>query len=175
MGRFLPRRNLVMMDWIAGAYGGIKAATDITQSMLTLKTDTTKVVELNGVLLGLQSQLNSAHADQTTLTRRIGELEAEIAQFKRWEQEKERYQLHQTEAGGLVYRIKPEVQGTEPLHYICADCYQKAVKTILQPGDEGYYKVLKCHPCGSSVRAQRIESSATMVMSTGRRTDWDGY
>ncbi|SUC54954.1 Uncharacterised protein [Pseudomonas aeruginosa] len=94
-----------MMDWIAGAYGGIKAATDITQSMLTLKTDaavTTKVVELNGVLLGLQSQLNSAHADQTTLTRRIGELEAEIAQFKRWEQEKERYQLHQTEAGGLV-------------------------------------------------------------------------
>ncbi|RCH20023.1 hypothetical protein CSC42_0006 [Pseudomonas aeruginosa] len=37
-------------------YGGIKAATDITQSMLTLKTDaavTTKVVELNGVLLGL--------------------------------------------------------------------------------------------------------------------------
>ncbi|MBK0583167.1 hypothetical protein GZ057_27685, partial [Klebsiella pneumoniae] len=46
-----------MMDWIAGAYGGIKAATDITQGMLTLKTDaavTSKVVELNGVLLGLQ-------------------------------------------------------------------------------------------------------------------------
>ncbi|AWF66790.1 TPA: hypothetical protein ACXJEI_001358 [Pseudomonas aeruginosa] len=167
-----------MMDWIAGAYGGIKAATDITQSMLTLKTDaavTTKVVELNGVLLGLQSQLNSAHADQTTLTRRIGELEAEIAQFKRWEQEKERYQLHQTEAGGLVYRIKPEVQGTEPLHYICADCYQKAVKTILQPGDEGYYTVLKCHPCGSSVRVKSIDLGAPVVVSTGRRIDWDGY
>ncbi len=156
-----------MMDWIAGAYGGIKAATDITQSMLTLKTDaavTTKVVELNGVLLGLQSQLNSAHADQTTLTRRIGGLEAEIAQFKRWEQEKERYQLHQTEAGGLVYRIKPEVQGTEPLHYICADCYQKAVKTILQPGDEGYYTVLKCHPCGSSVRVKSIELGAPVIV-----------
>lgn len=167
-----------MMDWIAGAYGGIKAATDITQSMLTLKTDaavTTKVVELNGVLLGLQSQLNSAHADQTTLTRRIGELEAEIAQFKRWEQEKERYHLHQTEAGGLVYRIKPEVQGTEPLHYICADCYQKAVKTILQPGDEGYYTVLKCHPCGSSVRVKSIDLGAPVVVSTGRRIDWDGY
>ncbi|EPL1515475.1 hypothetical protein L4V73_007162, partial [Pseudomonas aeruginosa] len=153
-------------------------ATDITQSMLTLKTDaavTTKVVELNGVLLGLQSQLNSAHADQTTLTRRIGELEAEIAQFKRWEQEKERYQLHQTEAGGLVYRIKPEVQGTEPLHYICADCYQKAVKTILQPGDEGYYTVLKCHPCGSSVRVKSIDLGAPVVVSTGRRIDWDGY
>ncbi|WP_247739003.1 hypothetical protein [Pseudomonas aeruginosa] len=52
-----------MMDWIAGAYGGIKAATDITQGMLTLKTDaavTSKVVELNGVLLGLQGQLNAA-------------------------------------------------------------------------------------------------------------------
>ncbi|ACA57723.1 TPA: hypothetical protein RQ837_006418 [Pseudomonas aeruginosa] len=168
MGRFLPRRNLVMMDWIAGAYGGIKAATDITQSMLTLKTDaavTTKVVELNGVLLGLQSQLNSAHADQTTLTRRIGELEAEIAQFKRWEQEKERYQLHQTEAGGLVYRIKPEVQGTEPLHYICADCYQKGIKTILQPCFDGCYKALRCHPCKSVVHAEKIPDSGLTHVS----------
>lgn len=167
-----------MMDWIGGAYSGIKAATDITQSMLTLKTDaavTTKVVELNGVLLGLQSQLNSAHADQTTLTRRIGELEAEIAHFKRWEQEKQRYQLHQFPAGTLAYLIKPEVQGSEPAHYICATCYQSGVKSILQACEDGWYTAFKCHPCGSVIRNEKIPDSGAMVMTFGDGNRWDGY
>ncbi|MDN6861085.1 hypothetical protein QO207_31255 [Pseudomonas sp. CAN2814] len=136
-----------MMDWIGGAYSGIKAATDITQSMLTLKTDaavTTKVVELNGVLLGLQSQLNSAHADQTTLTRRIGELEAEIAKFKRWEQESSRYALTQTEFGTLIYRIRPEARGSEPEHSLCPTCFNDGVKSVLQRYNSIYMNCLRC-------------------------------
>jgi len=165
-----------MMDWVAGAYSGIKAATDITQSMLTLKTDaavTTKVVELNGVLLGLQSQLNAAHSEHSTLSSRIRDLEAEVAQFKRWEQEKERYQLHQFPAGTLAFRIKPEVQGSEPLHEICATCYQKGIKSILQACEDGWYKALKCHPCDSVIRTEKIEDSGPMTTGSGR--DWNGW
>ena len=80
-----------MMDWVMGAYSGIKAATDITQSMLTLKTDaavTTKVIELNGVLLSLQGQLNSAHTEHSTLIERIRALETDITKFQRWDDEK---------------------------------------------------------------------------------------
>jgi len=159
-----------MMDWVMGAYGGIKAATDITQSMLTLKTDaavTTKVVELNGVLLGLQGQLNSAHAEHTALTGRIRDLEAEVAQFKNWEQEKERYQLHQFPTGTLAYRIKPAMQGSEPPHDLCANCYQNGVKSILQACEDGWYKALKCHRCGSVIRTEEIRGSGPCMEMSG--------
>lgn len=157
-----------MMDWVMGAYGGIKAATDITQSMLTLKTDaavTTKVVELNGVLLGLQGQLNSAHAEHTTLTSRIRDLESEVTQFKNWEEEKERYQLHQFQTGTLAYRIKPAMQGSEPAHDLCANCYQNGVKSILQACEDGWYKALKCHRCDSLIRTEKIPDTGPTFMT----------
>ncbi|EOV2019911.1 hypothetical protein [Pseudomonas aeruginosa] len=136
-----------MMDWIAGAYGGIKAATDITQGMLTLKTDaavTTKVVELNGVLLGLQGQLNAAHAEHTDLTARIRELEAEIAKYIRWEKESARYTLTTTEFGTFIYRIKPECQGGEPDHSLCVKCFDEGVKSVLQPYNSLYVNCPRC-------------------------------
>ncbi|WP_181297015.1 hypothetical protein [Pseudomonas sp. Q2-TVG4-2] len=163
-----------MMDWVMGAYGGIKAATDITQSMLTLKTDaavTTKVVELNGVLLGLQGQLNSAHAEHTALASRIRDLEAEVTQFKNWEEEKERYQLHKFPAGTLGYRIKPAMQGAEPPHDLCANCYQNGVKSILQACEDGWYNALKCHPCGSVIRTDKIQSGGSGIAIS----DYDPY
>lgn len=144
-----------MMDWIAGAYGSIKAATDITQSMLSLKVDaavTTKVVELNGVLLGLQAQLNTAHAEHSALISRIGELEAEIAQFKRWEEERKRYALHQTEAGGWVYGLKPGMENGEVPHYLCPQCFEDRIKSPLQPSDSRTHQTLVCHRCSAEIR-----------------------
>lgn len=163
-----------MMDWIMGGYSSIKAATDITQSMLALKTDaavTTKVIELNGVLLGLQGQLNTAHVEQTTFTNRIRELEAAIAQFKRWEQEKERYTLHQFPLGTLAYRVKAEVQGAEPLHYICSNCYEKGVKSLLQQCEEhNWFKAMKCNACDAVIRTENPqEPQGTMT------SDYDPY
>ncbi|WP_426330294.1 hypothetical protein O0081_12090 [Pseudomonas aeruginosa] len=141
-----------MMDWIAGAYGGIKAATDITQGMLTLKTDaavTSKVVELNGVLLGLQGQLNAAHAEHTGLTARIRELEAEIAKYIRWEEESARYTLTATEFGTFIYRIKPECQGDEPAHSLCVKCFNEGVKSVLQRHNSIY---VNCPRCGTKLQ-----------------------
>lgn len=164
-----------MMDWIMGGYSSIKAATDITQSMLTLKTDaavTTKVIELNGVLLGLQGQLNTAHVEQTTLTGRIRDLETEVAQFKRWEQEKERYSLHEFPLGTLAYRVKTEMQGSEPLHYICANCYQKGVKSLLQSCEDGWFKALRCNHCSSIIH---IENIPTVGVASTNYDPYNGF
>ncbi|MFJ2712205.1 hypothetical protein ACIOZM_15130 [Pseudomonas sp. NPDC087346] len=135
-----------MMDWVMGAYSGIKAATDITQSMLTLKTDaavTSKVIELNGVLLSLQGQLNAAQMEQSGLAERIRTLEADISKFQRWDEEKARYKLHQFPSGAFAYVIKPESKGDEPSHYLCALCIEKGMKVMMQPWGVN----LKCNSC----------------------------
>lgn len=141
-----------MMDWVAGAYSGIRAATDITQSMLTLKTDaavTTKVVELNGVLLGLQSQLNAAHAEHSTLSGRIRELEAEIAKYQKWEGEARRYSLTSTNFGTFVYILKAELANGEPEHSLCVKCFNEGAKSVLQKYNAIY---LACPRCDSKLQ-----------------------
>ena len=124
-----------MMDVIASAFGTLKTASDITQGLLALKTDaavSTKAVELNRVIAEVQQQLFTAQTDYAAVLGRVRELEAEIVQFKNWEQEKQRYELHQLAPGTLVYRVKSEMQGPEPVHDLCPNCYQDGVKSILQ-------------------------------------------
>ncbi|HFH4239856.1 TPA: hypothetical protein ACGJVO_003365 [Pseudomonas aeruginosa] len=167
-----------MMDTLSGALTAVTSVLTLSKDISNAKTDheiAIKTGELNERLGQVLEMLITAQTSYLALLEEKRQLETELVKFKDWAHEKERYQLHQTPAGGLVYRIKPEMQGTEPTHEICADCYQKAVKTILQPGDEGYYTVLKCHPCGSSVRVKSINLGAPEVVSTGRRIDWDGY
>jgi len=140
-----------MMDVITGAFGGLKTAAELTQGLLALKTDaavSAKVIELNGVISGVQQQLFTAQADYSTLSSRIRELEAEVANFKNWEEEKQRYQLHQLAPGTLVYRVKPTMQGSEPNHDLCPNCYEHGVKAILQySGYEKGHKSFSCPRC----------------------------
>lgn len=155
-----------MMDWVMGAYSGIKAASDITQSMLTLKTDaavTTKVIELNGVLLGLQGQLNSAHSEQSSLSTRVRELESELAKLASWEEEKQRYFLHQFSTGTLAYKIQPSARGDEPEHCICSNCYQKGIKSLLQARRDINYDWLGCHTCDTEIRTEKRPHQALKV------------
>lgn len=146
-----------MLDWMMGAYSGIKAASDITQSMMTLKTDaavTTKVIELNGVLMSLQGQLYAAHTEQTALTARISELEALVTRFHRWDEEKMRYRLHQFSQKTLAYALKAEFLEVEPEHYLCVNCYELGHKSILQTGNENFFHALKCNRCGAVIRTE---------------------
>ncbi|MGC0151204.1 hypothetical protein ACPRNU_01940 [Chromobacterium vaccinii] len=124
-----------MFAELTAAASTLKAAADITQALLALKTDaavSAKVVELNGVIANVQQQLFQAQADYTAIQSRLKELEADIEKFQNWEQEKQRYQLHQLTEGTVVYRIKPDMQGSEPVHNLCPNCYQNGVKSILQ-------------------------------------------
>lgn len=163
-----------MIDWIAGAYGGIKAATDITQSMLQLKTDaavTTKVVELNGVLLGLQGQLNAAHTEHTELAERIRDLKEQLAKYERWEQEKARYSLTETEFGTLIYALKPEATNGEPGHALCVKCFNDGTKSVLQRFNSIY---LNCQRCDTKLQVAKAQPIKVKPRSS-RSHYLDGY
>lgn len=153
-----------MMDAIAGAFATLKSAADITQGLLSLKTDaavSTKVVELNRVIAEVQSQLFSAQADYATVLGRVRDLEAQVLNLEDWAHEKQRYQLHELVPGTLVYRIKPDMQGTEPMHDLCPRCYQEGIKSILQAAGikEGHH-VFHCPEpkCGAVFLGARYEA-----------------
>jgi len=100
-------------------------------------------------VLTLQREILDAQSQQSALIQRLGDLEKEVAGFHRWEAEKLRYQLEELPPGLFVYGIKDADRGSEPDHKLCANCYQKGIKSILQRsaplrGETNW----RCHSCG---------------------------
>ncbi len=102
-------------------------------------------------VIELLEKLMAAQLQQTALVERVTELEKEKARFENWESEKQRYELADAGGGSSAYRLKPAMANGEPPHCICANCYQKAHKSILQPETRmpGRAQVLVCNECGS--------------------------
>jgi hypothetical protein len=146
---------MVDMSAIAGAVVSLKSAGEIAKSLLTLRDGSMlqgKVIELQAEILSAQEGTLAAQSAQFALLERIRELEAEVAKVKAWDAEKQRYQLADVGLGSLAYVLKPEAQGTEPAHAICANCYQHQNKSILQKDLERGFEVVQCHTCKARLR-----------------------
>lgn len=108
--------------------GLFKTMFDLAKGMKDISDATVR----NGVAIELQEKILAAQLQQASLIQSIGELEKKVANLEAWETEKQRYQL--TDFGGstFAYALKPEASNGEPAHRLCAACYQKGHKSILQ-------------------------------------------
>ena len=155
------------MEGLLEFWDTIKTAADVMKSLLSLseqrrsrpapdeavETLHAKIVEMNGIILSVQSSALKAQAEQSALVERERKLKERLLKFENWETEKSRYELHQMGDGGFAYRLRPEeIEKGEPPYYICANCYEDRKKSILQ--FSGYKNGLRrstCPSCKSDV------------------------
>lgn len=102
-------------------YNSAKALKDINDATIR-----------NGAIIELQEKILAAREAQSALLERVSELEKEMANFKTWEAEKQKYEMKVLTPGSIVYALKAQIQGAEPPHYICAHCYEEGKKSLLQ-------------------------------------------
>ena len=145
------------MTLIAGAMTSLKTASDIAKGLLGLRDGALiqgQVIELQAAILSAQTGALAAQSDQFTLVEQIRALEAEMARMKAWDAEKERYRLTEFGPSIFAYMLKSEMQNTEPLHAICANCYEHSKKSILQYTGHRYGRAtFVCHECKSTLDA----------------------
>lgn len=91
-----------------------------------------KAVELNAKIIAAQELALAAQAAQAALVERERALEEKIAELEAWNAEKERYKLDEIIPGAFAYALKEGMSDAEPMHYICAHCYQDKRAFILQ-------------------------------------------
>ncbi len=152
---------MVNMLAINAALSSVKAAKDITEAMIGLRDGAAfqeKRIELQSKLLDAQQFIFTVHDERAADIQRISTLEKEIANMRKWEAEKEKYQLETISAGGrggevFAYSRKEGMEPAEPPHKICANCYQNGEKSILQseyrmPGMDHF---LACSKCKSDI------------------------
>jgi hypothetical protein len=88
------------------------------------------------------------------MLERIRDLEEEVRRAKAWEETKQRYALQQPFPGTFVYVLKTQSQSLEPMHSICANCYELGKRSILQLKTQSIsYDLYECPNCKATVRA----------------------
>jgi hypothetical protein len=130
----------------------------------------------NAVAIELQEKILAAQEQQAALLERVSDLETEVASFKAWEAEKQRYDLTDYGGGTFAYALKAEASGSEPPHRICAACYQKGHKSILQNlgGVQNGRERYKCPSCETVFNLGTYVAPPS-IAQTGRRINRSGW
>lgn len=157
------------MDYgmIQGAVVSLKAAADIAIALGNIKTMSevqAKAIELQQIILAAQSSALAAQSEQFTLLQEIRGLKEEVAKAKAWNKQKQRYALVSPWQGAVTYALKRESASTEPAHWICAACYEKGHRAILNDA-------MKYAPAG---RGRSTIGLDCPVCSAHIASDWSG-
>lgn len=148
---------MLSMTEIAGAISSLKAAKDVAEAMIGLRDAAAfqeKRIELQSKILDAQSSMLAAQDERATLIERIRHLEQEVARLEAWDAEKQKYEFCEPYPGAFAFILKPDAQGTEPAHWLCAHCYDRGKKSRLQShgrGDPPYIEIYKCSDCKNQI------------------------
>ena len=129
---------------ILSGLSGFKTAFDLAKGL----KDMDDAVRRNAAVLELQEKILTAQQAQFALIEHVAELEKKQASFEQWTAEKEKYELQEIYPKTFAYVIKESARGTEPSHLICAACYQRRKKSILQKSSAVH---LTCPECKTQV------------------------
>lgn len=154
-----------MVAEVFAGISGLKTVMDVLKGFKDIGDANTR----NAVAVELQEKILAAYQAQMALAEQIGNLEKEVAQFKNWEAEKERYILTDYGSGTFAYALKPDKADGEPAHRICANCYTQGHKSLLQFRHLTHDKKesMRCYRCGSDVLLGSAKKLPPMEPSGG--------
>lgn len=122
---------------ITSTITGLKTVGDLINGILNAKTSdavNAAVREINTHLFSVQQEMLTAQSEQFAMVEEIRNLKEKIANLEAWDTEKKRYQLEDLWGIGVVaYALKESMSNGEPPHYLCTNCYNDGVKSILNP------------------------------------------
>lgn len=125
---------MVDMAAIGAAATALNTAINIAKAAVGLRDAEmirAKVLEMQGEISSALASAIAAQTDQFAMLQRVQELEKEVARLKSWETEKERYELKKYAPGVFFYTLKESEARSEPIHSLCAKCYEDEKKSIV--------------------------------------------
>ena len=124
-----------MASLIDSVTNPLKTAGETAQKLISLR-DTAKfgdaIIELQAQIMAAQHGALAAQEREAAMAEEIRGLKTRMAELEAWDTEKQRYELTDFGSGTFAYILKEGMESGEPPHRICAACYQKGHKSILQ-------------------------------------------
>lgn len=161
-------------------FEAIKGTLETIRKVIRIKEDIAAdraAADIYSRLNTVQSQLLSLYNEYESVSRIKDTLEHELQALKSTSVDLGRYELHPLPIGSVVYRLKPEHQGIEAIHYLCPICFGNNIKSILQVGgNETWHTTLRClrTDCQAVFLNERIEQTAHIAPLRSRR-GWENF
>lgn len=149
---------------LIGAAAGLKTAGEMVASIANAKSQadvTAKAIELQSVIIGLQSTIFDARDALAGLQEENRKLKEQAVSREDFTRDMARYTLASIRPGSVAYALTESMSQGEPPHYVCANCYQGGKKSCLScvaesPGWFGF----KCPSCKHSISTGYRNASA---------------
>jgi hypothetical protein len=148
-----------MSNWAESILSPLKSASGLLQEAIEVR-DTVKfgdvVIKLQAQIMAAQQGAMAAQSDQAQMIESISELKEKVARLEAWDAQKKRYKMKEVALGVLAYALQEGMESGEPVHHICAACYQRREISVLQSEfwQPNRSEVLVCHGCGSVLYIQ---------------------
>jgi hypothetical protein len=141
------------------AITSLRSALDIAKAMVSLRDAETvraKSIELQGIILKALNESIEAREAYAAQIDRVRALETEVADLKKWDAEKERYELKTVGIGAVAYMLKPEARGSEAPHWLCPTCFAQDKKSFFQgtPATEASHRFYLCRSCKGTIMGE---------------------
>ena len=107
----------------------------------------TLTVELNSVIMDVQTRFFNLQAENQSLTTKIRELEQKIANSENWNTDKEKYKLVEWKHGISAYIAKETMNPSKESMAFCATCFNNKKQSPLQITNVLHTKLIKCGGC----------------------------
>lgn len=135
----------------------IKTGSDLVSAAVSVRDDT-KLADASrqlkevvsrayDALIQLQAQQIASAEKLATKTEECLALREVVADLTKRAAEAERYSLAELAPGTMALRIKPDHQGTEPIHYLCQTCMSKGIKAVLSQFERSRLPAWRCPNC----------------------------
>lgn len=153
----LNSKGCYMLDLtlLPSAMAGLKGAIDITSALVkanNIVDVNAKAIELQQIIIKLQQDIFNAQDSQRAANEEIQNLKKEISDLKSAGRDLTRYKLCSPFTGSAVYGISKDDASKEPAHYLCASCFQRGGKSMLNPktNDKGFQDFV-CPTCKATI------------------------
>ncbi len=112
----------------------VTQVASITKALLNARSEAeaaTIRVDLSGAVLDLQSKVSEMQATYSQLLDANESLKRQLAEYQGWEKDRSRYSMRELSPGIIAYCINQEDRDGEPVHWLCAACYNQSKKSVL--------------------------------------------
>lgn len=124
-----------MIAEISSFIASSKAAYDIAKGIYALKSENDRnesISKILEVLITAQFQASEvlAKAHETEIEKH--NLTKKLMELEKWSETEKQYELQEVYSGIFAYVYKKGEEATEPVHWLCPNCWQEKKKSILQ-------------------------------------------
>lgn len=113
----------------------VKTAYDIAKGINSLKIEVERnesISKILQILLSVQFDALSMQENYQTLLNEKETIAKRLVETEKWDETESQYDLMRMSVGTFVRTPNKNHQSPEPLHWLCANCFDKKKKSLLQ-------------------------------------------